>query len=447
MTAKIVLATFGSHGDIHPFIALGKVLRTRGFSVVVASSGQYRPLFEREGLAFVAVGPDEEEVVRRLGVSPREFVRTMLSDHFFIFKIMQDLLAETVRDLMPVVAGADLLVYHHIAYAAQLAAEKQRIPFVQVVLSPVLLMAPDDPPRMSTPPLGDAPFTYEPDRRGVVWNRMLAATFRAATWPLVWRAWRLRVKMGLSWSRALPFIEPGAARAALWLFSPLLTQGATAEKALGATFHDGAAVAPLDPKIEAFLQAGPPPVVLTLGSFAALEGGDLLRAGIAAARALNRRALVIAGRDDARFIRAPRGEDLLVWGYAPHSTVFSRAAAVLHHGGAGTCVQALRAGKPQLVAPFFADQPDNAARVARLGVARGLPRAKFNRESAEEALRDLLENPEYASRVAEAARLIADEDGARAAADVIAKVLDERQTPPVKAGGEKRQRWAVQLSS
>ncbi|MBB4197147.1 hypothetical protein CCR94_14015 [Rhodoblastus sphagnicola] len=432
MTAKIVLATFGSHGDIHPFIALGKVLQARGFHVTVASSGQYRPLFEREGLAFAAIGPDEEEMARRLGASPREFVKAMLSDHFFIFKISQDLLAENVSDLMPLVAGADLVVCHHIAYAAQLAAEKQGAPHVQVLLSPLLLMAPDDPPFMSTPPFGDAPFAYAPGWLGRVWNRMLAAVFREAFRPLTRRARKLRAELGLPRSRDLPFL-PGGARAILGLYSPLMTRGAASELALGATFHDGGVVAPLDPKVEAFLGAGPPPVVLTLGSFAALDGADLLRAGVAATRAIGRRALVIAGRDDARFIRAPKGDDLLVWGYAPHSAVFPRAAAILHHGGAGTCVQALRSGRPQLVAPFFADQPDNATRLARLGVARVLPRREFTAELAAEALRALLEQPDYAIRAREAAERIGPEDGARAAADVIENLLKNERRPALES--------------
>jgi len=431
---KIVLATFGSHGDIHPFIALGKVLQARGFEVLAASSGQYRPLFEREGLDFVAVGPDEAEVVRRTGASARDFVRTVVSDNFFIFKIIQDLLDEYVRDFMPVIAGADFLVCHHIAYAAQIVADKQGVPHVQVLLSPSLLMAPDDPPIMSTPPLGKAPFDYEPDRWGRIWNWMLATTFRAAFRPMVRRASRARAKLGLPRSRDLPFLEPCGARAVIGLFSPLLTRGAVSDIALGATFHDGD-TSPLDPKIEAFLAAGPPPVVLTLGSFAALDGAELLRAGVAAVRALGRRALVIAGRDDARFIRAPKGDDLLVWGYAPHSKVFPRAAAILHHGGAGTCVQALRAGKPQLIAPFFADQPDNAARVARLGVARVLPRAEFATEPAVEVFRDLLETPEFSRRAEEMAARIAAEDGAKAAADMIENLLGQKESRRSGTGG------------
>jgi len=422
---KIVLATLGSHGDVHPFIALGKALQNKGFDVVCASSGHYRPLFAREGLAFAAIGPDEDDALRLMGVSADDFVRELLTDDMAVVRFSQDFLPQSVRDLMPIVAGADLVVCHHIVYAAQLAAENFGIPYVHVLLSPTLLLAPEDPPI-----LGTAPFVRAPGKLGRMWNRSLAATLRLAFRPFTRRARRVRADMGLPPARDLPFLDPGDARAVLGLFSPLLMTQPTQTLGLGATFHDGGATQTLAPELEAFLAAGEPPIVLTLGSFAALGGAEVLRDGVAAARALGRRALVIAGRDDARAIGAPEGDDLLIWGYAPHSQVFARAAAILHHGGAGTSVQALRAGKPQLIAPFFADQPDNAARVARLGVARVLPRAKFSTQKAANALRDLLETPDYALRARDMSARVGAEDGAAAAAKIIAELLAQTTTPP-----------------
>ena len=421
MTAKIVLATLGSHGDVHPFISLGKALKQRGFSVLAASSGHYRPLFEAEGLAFAAIGPDEDDALRVMGVSAGQFVRDLLTQDMAVVKFAQDFLADCVRDLMPVVAGADLVVCHHIAYAAQLAAESLAIPHVHVLLSPTLLLSPDDPPV-----LGEAPFARAPGRTGRIWNRALVASLRLAFRLFIRRARRVRAELGLPRTRDLPFLDPGGAHAVLGLFSPLLMLAPTAHLGLGATFHDGGETAPLAPEVSAFLDAGPPPVVLTLGSFAALGGAEVLRDGVAAVRALGRRALVIAGRDEARDFGAPPGDDLLVWGYAPHSAVFPRAAAVVHHGGAGTSAQALRAGKPQVIAPFFADQPDNAARVARLGVARVLPRQKFSEAGAAEALRALLDNPDCARKAERVSARIGAEDGAGAAADIIARLVAEK---------------------
>ncbi|MCA1616582.1 MAG: hypothetical protein LC800_21310 [Acidobacteria bacterium] len=109
--------------------------------------------------------------------------------------------------------------------------------------------------------------------------------------------------------------------------------------------------------------------------------------------------------------------------YAPFGAVLPRAAVVVHHGGVGTTGQSLRAGRPQLVVPFSHDQFDNGARAARLGAARTLPRPKYNATSAARELKLLLNEPGYATRAAEAARIVQSERGTETACDLLEKVL------------------------
>ncbi|HEX8389642.1 MAG TPA: nucleotide disphospho-sugar-binding domain-containing protein, partial [Sphingomonas sp.] len=109
---------------------------------------------------------------------------------------------------------------------------------------------------------------------------------------------------------------------------------------------------------------------------------------------------------------------VLVRRYAPHSLLFPRAAVVVHHGGVGTTGQALRAGRPQLVVPFLGDQPDNAARVARLGVGLTVAPKRFGTLAAG-AVRRLLEGPDFARRAAALGATVAAEEGAGNAADAI----------------------------
>jgi UDP:flavonoid glycosyltransferase YjiC (YdhE family) len=97
----------------------------------------------------------------------------------------------------------------------------------------------------------------------------------------------------------------------------------------------------------------------------------------------------------------------------------------MHHGGVGTAAQALRSGRPQLIIPFFADQPDNAGRIARLGCARVLSRRKFTPRRAEGHLQALLEQPDYAENATKIADRIAMEDGAAEAARRIAEWAKE----------------------
>ena len=224
----------------------------------------------------------------------------------------------------------------------------------------------------------------------------------------------------------VPFLQDTVACAGFGLFSPLLALAQPDFPAVaaivGSTFHDGGTSAPLDIELEDFLAAGEPPLVMTLGSFAALDGAEILRGGVEAARRLRRRVVVIAGREDAKNFAYRAGSDVLVRGYAPHSTVFSRAAVVMHHGGVGTAAQALRSGRPQLIIPFFADQPDNAERIARLGCARVLPRRSFSARRAEAHLRALLERSDYAENAARIAGRIDMEDGAAEAARLVTEL-------------------------
>jgi UDP:flavonoid glycosyltransferase YjiC (YdhE family) len=291
------------------------------------------------------------------------------------------------------------------------------------VLSPSLLFSAYDPPHGW--PL---PFVRAPSRFGRGWNRGLGRLAHGALRPLTRPARAFRAEIGLPANGDIPFLRDSVAVATLGLFSPLLAESAPDHPRglalVGSTFHDGVA-APPDAEIEAFL-AGGDALVFTLGSIAALGGAAILRGAIEAARNLGRRALVIAGRDDARELGVAPDENLLIHGYAPHSAVFSRAAAILHHGGAGTSAQALRSGRPQLIVPLFADQPDNAARVARLGVARVLPRRLFSVARAERDLRALLEQPAYAQRAREVAETIALEDGAAEAARIVERLCAGR---------------------
>jgi UDP:flavonoid glycosyltransferase YjiC (YdhE family) len=420
MTKKIVLSTLGSHGDIHPFIALGKALKSRGYAPVVATTDLYRDMAEREGLAFFAVRPSQHDVLQSLGLTIEQLARKTMADDTYLIRLIQTSLAASYQDLLPIVENADLVLTHRIAFAAKCAAEKCAVPHVDIALSPLLFFSAHDPPLG-----GPAPFARNPLPLGRAWNRSLYGLMRGLIRSRCRQALQFRAEIGLPANGDVPFLQDSVACAAFGLFSPLLTAAqpdfpATAA-IVGSTFHDGGASAPLDNELEDFLAAGEPPLVMTLGSFAALDGAKILRGGMEAARRLRRRVVVIAGRDDAKNFVHQSGTDVLVRGYAPHSTVFSRAAVVVHHGGAGTAAQALRSGRPQLIIPFFADQPDNAGRIARLGCARVLPRRKFTARRAEAHLQPLLERPDYAENAAKIADRIAMEDGAAEVARLVAE--------------------------
>jgi UDP:flavonoid glycosyltransferase YjiC (YdhE family) len=188
-------------------------------------------------------------------------------------------------------------------------------------------------------------------------------------------------------------------------------------RVIGFPFYDQAEHGEeLDPALERFLDNGPPPLVFTLGSSAVHDAGTFYQESLAAVKRLGCRAVLLVGSNP---LAGPLPAGTMALAYAPYSKILPRAACVVHQGGIGTCGQALAAGRPMLVMPYGFDQPDNAARLCRLGVARTVRRKDYNARRAAVELDRLLKDAGYARKAAEAARRVAGEDGVRAACDAI----------------------------
>jgi UDP:flavonoid glycosyltransferase YjiC (YdhE family) len=114
-----------------------------------------------------------------------------------------------------------------------------------------------------------------------------------------------------------------------------------------------------------------------------------------------------------------------VFAYEPLSQILPRAAALVHHGGIGTIALALRAACPQLIMPLANDQPDNAARIARHSVARLIAPSRYQEKFVATELMTLVEDQTIKRRCGMLQKIIADENGARAAAGEIEKVATD----------------------
>jgi UDP:flavonoid glycosyltransferase YjiC (YdhE family) len=192
----------------------------------------------------------------------------------------------------------------------------------------------------------------------------------------------------------------------------------------GFPFHDADEVdAPAMRALDAFLAEGPPPIVFTLGSSAVFDARNFYLQAVEIARRLGRRAVLLTGRQAGDQGLGELSPHALATAYAPPSTVFPQAAAVVHQGGVGTLAQTMRAGRPMLVVPFSHDQPDNAERAEKLGIARSVPRAKFSVDRGVEALGDLRDDPREARAAKDGAARIAQEEGVGAACERIEALL------------------------
>ena len=421
---KILIATFGSLGDLHPFIALGQALQREGFAAVIATSGAYRNIVEEEGLGFAAIPPDISDATERLGMDLGEIGRRMSEDDGFLFQqLIFPHLHESYAALCAAAEGAAAIVAHAIAFSAHAAAEKLKLPLAIVILSPFLLYSADDPPLGANSPFIGAPAgaLARGYNRALLWGLAKIADLWAA--PLR----RFRQELGLP--RRAPFAlfsgaAPGVPAIALHskLFAPKAFDRSPDLVAAGHSFHDRNLSVDRGEMnaLDAFLAEGSAPIAFTLGSFVVEGRPEHYRAALAAAREVGRRAVLLAHRDDARALRREAPEEIFVAAYAPHSALFPRCCVVAHHGGVGTSGQALRAGAPQFVTPFLGDQPDNAARLVRLGIARALPGRGLTAKAMITELRTLLEDARFASRAKAVAARVAQENGAAVAARRIA---------------------------
>ena len=155
-----------------------------------------------------------------------------------------------------------------------------------------------------------------------------------------------------------------------------------------------------------------------------LDAGSFYLESALAAKRLGHRAVLLTGQDLGNVPQSLLSENIVAFDYAPYSELFGRATAIVHQGGIGTTAQALRSGRPMLVMPYSYDQPDNAARAERLGVARTIARDSYTAEQAATELKHLLTDPSYAARAASVGKQIQAENGVQVACDLIEARLE-----------------------
>ncbi len=151
----------------------------------------------------------------------------------------------------------------------------------------------------------------------------------------------------------------------------------------------------LPKELESFLSAGSAPIIFTAGT-AMKHGSQFFLDCIEACQRLGRRGILLTQHPEQLPAQLPQG--IQHFAYLPFSKILPRAAALVHHGGIGTTAQAIAAGIPQVIRPMTHDQPDNAARVEKLGIGASLSPKKFNAASLSEKLNAVLASQQVLDR-------------------------------------------------
>lgn len=416
--SRIVLTTIGSLGDLHPFIAIGLELRKRGHDVVFVTHQVYQSRIEDLSFEFHSMRPDFTAMN-----DPQEMARMMdlkTGQEYMVRQWANPSLREMYTDLLNTARRADFIFSGEGVIAAPLVAETLGMRWASSAMVPLSFFSAYDPPILA--PFPSLAKLY---RLGPIVNRGILSFAKAVS-----NAWadpirQLRRELGLTPLKGNPFID---SKFSPYLVTALFSSAfakpqpdwAPNTVLTGFTFYDGSDRTALAPELQQFLEAGEPPIVFTLGSAAVMAPGSFYEESIQAAKRLNCRAVLLIGKN------APPDnlpETVLAVNYAPYSQIFPRACAIVHQGGIGTTAQALRAGRPTLVMPYSHDQPDNAARVERLGTSRTLSRKHYIAARVAKELRVLLENPRYAAQADAIGRVIQAEDGVGIACDAIEQQL------------------------
>jgi rhamnosyltransferase subunit B len=423
---RIVFSTFGSFGDIHPYMAIALELQSRGHDPVIATSALYQEKIETAGLNFVAARPnlpppqEQDEQLMQSIMHPRT------GPGFLIKEVILAGLRDGYEDLLEAVKGADVLVTHPAAPAGPLVARRTGIPFISTVLAPMSFLSAYDPP---VPPywawVNNARFLGPGVMRTFL--NLAKNSFCSEVFD------ELRREIGVAEYGSPLFEGQHSTELILALFSAQFAQPQPdwppRTKITGFAFYDGHLELAMPERLERFLECGPPPIVFTLGSSAVWVAQDFFRQSIEAARMLRRRAVLLIGDERNMPPVTSLSTEIIAVDYAPYQSVLPRACAMVHHGGIGTTSQGLRAGIPTLIVPFAFDQPDNASHAERLGTSRTLARKRYLANRVAKELDVLLSKPQYAARAARVGELIRSEDGTKTACDLIEGFLDNRFLP------------------
>lgn len=357
----VLISAVGSAGDVYPFIAVSRALLQRGHAVQMMTSPRFKEPVERAGIGFLPLGTtaDYERLVQLPDLwHPRRGLRLILDE---LLDRLPQACALTAQHVRP---GETVLVGSTLAWNVRLIQEGLRLPAATVHLAPSCLASATLPPVL--PGLGDLsglpPWLL---------RRLQSLIERVLIDPkLAPRLDRLRARLGLQgrvrhiMSRWMHSPDRVLCAWPEW-FAPPQPDWPPQARTVGFALMRNAQRPALAPVLERFLQAGPRPVGITPGS-AMAHGRPFFERALQACAASGRRAVLVTPYAEQLPTPLPPWAHHVA--YAPFEALVPRLAALVHHGGIGTCAEALAAGVPQIVAPFAHDQFDNAARLRRLGV-------------------------------------------------------------------------------
>jgi len=392
---RTVVIALGSAGDVHPLLGIGLALQKRGHHVAFLTNSYFESIVRRAGLDFYPIGSATD--YERATQDPN-----LWDPHRGLEVVWRNVFGPAMRptyDLIKKTAAFEkcIVVAPPLAFGARLAQEAMGVPLVTVHLQPFSLRT-----------------CHGGLEAGGGINIPAWLPMRCQSW--LWKAidWLfldpllrpelngLREELGLKPVRNILgcWVHSPDRCIALFpdWFAPAQPDWPPQLAITGFPLFDEAPIREQSPELEKFLAEGERPIVFTPGS-AMRHAKRFFQVSLEACRILNRRAIFLTPNADQ--IPADLPPTVRYFDYIPFSLLLDHAEVLVHHGGIGTCAQAMKAGIPQLVMPMAHDQFDNASRVEMLGLGYSLRRARYMKSVVAEKLAQLIKTKSVKARCRE----------------------------------------------
>jgi UDP:flavonoid glycosyltransferase YjiC (YdhE family) len=413
--SKIAIITFGTYGDVAPFVGLGTALRASGFEVALASQEPYRELVTEAGLEYRFLPKDTEQATRESAFAQELIDGARMKPSRTAMRQMVEQLQGVGPAMVAASEGADLLLacgpvgtlfgYH--------IAEAMGIPSAALHLQPLARTAEFAPPVLTLRSFGRLG-NMALWKLGALGEKIYLQQINELRTEMGLDAVRLRDFQGVRdarWPMLFGFSEHIVPRPRDWPPGLEIT---------GYWWPPSPRSFSPPTELGDFLAAGPPPVFVGFGSTATNKGAQLSRIVADAAARTGVRLVLQSGWSQLEYA----GDDVLTIGSVPHAWLFPRMSALVHHAGAGTTAAGLRAGVPAIPVPGIMDQPYWSRRLVDLGVAPGSrPRRDLDADWLAEAIRAAVNDPRYRIRAQKLSGALTAEDGGGAVVKAVQRLL------------------------
>jgi acyl transferase domain-containing protein/UDP:flavonoid glycosyltransferase YjiC (YdhE family)/thioesterase domain-containing protein/acyl carrier protein len=419
---KISILAFGSRGDVHPFVALGKGLEKSGYEVTIAAIDEYQDLVTNNNLRFAPLNIKANKLQEAFMDKRRRENNAPLALSKDAKKYLEQNIIIWLEKSYEACRGCDLLLYTGLAFHHGIhVAQKLKVPSIPVYLQPI------------TENSSTASFLMPDLKIGSWYNRL---SYRMAE-DLLWKSTGRPVNQWRSDNGLKPLspkeifsMKHHSLNPVIYGFSSLVfkkpIEWGKHVSMTGYFFLERNDDWHPAPKLASFLEAGSPPVYVGFGSMNDYITYNTTQKILKALKQTGERVILSVGWENIREedLLQFGAENIFIAGYAPHHWLFPKMKAIIHQGGAGTTAAALQAGIPSIIIPVMIDQPFWANLAYELGTCpKPIPFRNLTSSRLRTALNRALNDSTILEKAGQIGRMLKNEDGVVNTVDTINRIL------------------------